>query len=488
MIKFPFIQHTSVGIHISHATIYWVEARRLADTVKIISLDQEPIDDSLGQAIQNLASRHDLSYPFVSVNIPLADITYRLVNAPEIEDETIFESWLENQYSDLMPDESHWERYLIQHHLLVLGEDSAKGFFAMVAKDTVNTLQRSFESAGLYPIHIGTGILEMAYGLILSKDFVAGTSHLLKEFENESFFATYQNGVLDELTYLDPDDNSFPPAIAGNITEEKSILQKQDSKPPSVYRVSAGQPENDLLQTESEHDRAQNFKSIPANDATSFKGEFIPNSHMVALGLSVKQLYPDLDEINFTDPDAAAQYQRQTEKKDVVHLSIGLAAVFIGILVLALSFKLFTDFRLSSVETIAGNMAGQISAVEAAADDLQSERVQATQIQELIQDRHYFAPVLDLIGRTAPENIWLSTLSAADDSKGLLVGISGYSATEIEISRFMERLEQADQVGPVLLQHSQRGSADDFLDDFEGNERQLFQFDINLRHLTNTNP
>lgn len=459
-----------------------VETHRIGDTITIKSLDQEPLDSSLEQAIQNLTSRHEFSFPYVSVNIPIDKVTCRLVNAPQIDEAEIFESWLENQYQDLIPD-GGWDEYLIRHQLLVHDEDSGKCFFAMIRYDAIERLEKLFESAGLYPVCIGTGILEMAYGLVLTEDFVSGKSHILKEFDRETLFATYQNGVLEELSFLETDDHILLSTILQDSKNKRpSFHGDKSDNSPQIYRISPGNHDKVVEESVFEPQSSQDLIMKPAEDVISFHGESIEGDHMVALGLSMKQLYRDLDDVNFVEPSKTLKYDLHKEKKEAFHLSMGLTALFIGLLVVALSFRFYADYQLSSVEVVAGNMEEQISRVETAIEDLETDRIQAIQIQQLIQDRNYFAPLLQLIGNELSKDMWLSNLFVDGHPQGRTIQLTGFSTAEYRISEFMERLENSEQILSVRLRNSERGQASYFFRDAELPDRQLFLFDINLSY------
>ena len=481
MVKLPFIQSSAVGIHITESMLYWVEASRIADSVTIHSIDEQPISGSLEQAINQLCARHSHSQPIVSVNIPFSEITYRLVNAPLVDEEDIFDSWLDDQYADMLPDGGTWDEYHICHHLLTHGEESAACLFTMATRESVSNLRSLFESNGIYPQYIGTGILEMAYGLLLTGDFVDGKSTLINDLGQDTCVSQYANGILTELTYLNSDDITSIESIVGDLSGDSLSARRQDSAGQRVYTMSSGNGPGPLLSHYTGLDLAPHIDFMPAADSISFRGESASNSHMVAMGLAMKQLYPDLDEINFVDYAEVISLEQEVEKKDLKYLSAGLASLFIGLLVLALSFMGYSQYRLSETESVANRMAGQIAAVETAADKLQSETLRAQQIQSLIQDRNYFTPLLDVLGISTPQNTWLSRveIAGAPDKR---ITILGYSTVENDISLFMDQLEQLSMISSVQLAQSTRGVASDFLDDSPGGEQSLFQFELSLRY------
>lgn len=481
MVNIPFLQSSAVGIHITQSMLYWLEARRIADSVTIRSVDEQAIGGSLEQAIDQLCSRHSLSHPFISVNIPFSELTYRLVNAPMVDEEDIFNSWLDDQYTDMLPNGASWEQYHISHHLLTHGEESAACFFAMASQDSVTKLQNIFESNELRPHFIGTGILEMAYGLLLTDDFVDGQSYAINALGHETCFTQYTNGILTELTYLDSDDTSSINSIIRDLAGDAPSARRQDIAGQTIYYISSERDSGSLVPKANASVPVSNIDVMPAAEAISFKGENVSNSHMVALGLAMKQLYPDLDEINLLDPTDVTSFQQEIEKKDLKHLFVGLTVFFTGLLIIALSFMGYSQYRLSETEAVASRMAGQIAAVESAADKLQAETSRAQQIQALIQDRNYFTPLLEVVGKSTPENAWLSRVEIAG-SPEKRIAVRGFSMVEEDISQFMEQLEQTSMVESVRLTQSTRGVASDFLEDAPGGDRSLFQFELTLQY------
>ncbi len=202
------------------------------------------------------------------------------------------------------------------------------------------------------------------------------------------------------------------------------------------------------------------FSILSANEHFQFKGEKLSSDFSVAVGLAMKQLYPDLDKLNFVEDEIPEKIKEQVEKRDAIHLACMAAATLLVLFLFAKSLHWHAGYQLEQVQQTSVQLEDKILAIENATEMLIAEREQIKQVQGLIRNRSQLAPGLHKIGKLTPENVWLEEVLVQNASASNNINVHGFSLTDLGIAKFMENLETDSGVKNVALKNAERIQSD----------------------------
>jgi len=478
--RLPFLQERAVGIHITNKAIRWLELERFGNRHKIIHTGRE---DNLGDLQTTLLKLIEQAKPelkFVSVNVDSSEVKSIIIPAPIDLDETDFKKWIENKYQDLI-EGGNSDLWIFRHQVLDIDEDQRRCYITAVLKEELEKLTAFFRQIGLRVEIVTTTHLAGAYGLFLSHAYSGDSALIIQLFEGDYSYSTYKNGVLYDRTVLKLNPSDFREIF--EEVELNVLSQISDANvsgvPKKIHILKSDFIDGNfnlsatvgLFQKEWFHN---------VDEMIFLKESGISSDFSIALGLAVKQLYPDLDSINLLEPAHELEIHNSKQKKDAI-TAVKLQAILLLFLFLsALTIRWMAGVQLDKTHQAATEIQDNIDIIESMETALISEREQFNQVQKIIGDVAQMSFFMEFIGRLASEKLWFREMTIKHDQGKNYITVKGLSVSETEISRFMGHLEQAPEVQQVVLRVSERVQADSFYSSDQYRLTPLTRFEIQL--------
>lgn len=480
--KLPFIEHIGIGLHITDEAIRWVELSRIRDQVKIRSMHTEKIEEGdVKSGLLNLIERVNPSWKYVTVNLDPGYVRQKLIEAPDAEDHEYLEIWLREQKEAMVPAGLNREDFVIGHHFTGHPEEEQQCLLLITRKEVVEERIKLLGSVGLKPSIITTGDLETGYAFIFDQEFTEGESCLIKIFEDYSSLHFYQEGVLNNIIELSNREISvseiFEEAEALLATE--GLVSDRQSK-RKLYTI--------ISETYGTAGSIGKFsgnaeKKIPTGKPLAHlkPGNNQPGSDLsVAAGMAVKQLYPALDTINFLDDQHRANIREDIQKKDA--LNTGLVSG--GCVVLLFTVLMIAQFvlgpKLNKSQQQLALLDDHLTAVTEAGEKVTDLEQRVNQARELVGERTAMAGLLELIGRSVPQRVWLNEVTINETERAGEAALHGLAYNDALVASLMERLEKEKRVSSVRLIFSEMVASEDVYDSSDIDQSSFVQFEVRM--------
>jgi len=463
-----------------------VELSRIGDNVRLGHYNCEEVKSGVEDALQNLIERQQPGNRYVAVNIDSSMVISKLISMPYFDDDhEVMQGWIYKQCTSLLENEPDSDSYIIRSSIQIVDEEHSKLYISAIKKEQVENIRDLLNEFELTPSIITDGIIDVAYPLILSDDFINGKSNILRVFEDRSILCKYNNGVLQSLTPL-----QIRNSTASELFDELNLIFSSESgslspnNPAPVYLMISQELTGFEILRDRSFGEQSNIRLLPAEEFFELGKTEISDDYSIALALAFKQLYPELDEINFLDPEIPDSLSEEIEKKDTI-IFAGLAVFLLLILLIGTyMFYFYADYKFEQTRSTAGQIEDRIIAIEQEMSELTRERERINQVRNLIRSRSLIAPGLHKIGELTPRNVWLFDIDVSNNTPSKSYRIRGYSLSDTGFSRFMENLENAGFEN-LVLRNIERIQSDQVFSVDEYRPRSLIRFEVQMLTINN---
>lgn len=479
--KIPFIEHTAIGLHMTEVAIRWVELRRIGDRIRVKNaICREVQGGDIGQTLRELVDQAAPSFRQVAVNLDSKNLKQQVIEVPYLNDEEDLWQWVEEASGQLLKKDGTGADYQIRWHMLGDPEAGQRCLFVMAPAEDIENRIELLSKSGLKPAIITSGILETGYAVMYDEKFASGPSCLLHFFEDQSAFHFYRNGLLEQI-YLMPDvDKNLNTLLDESETLLAFAPDLQQETDLPVYLFDSCHLDTGITDSED-----HNLKIHPATPLESLarKDEVLKADFAVAAGMAVKQLYPDLDGINFVDTVKVQQNKEAVEKKDAFRVAAICAAALLFFIVLVSLLRAYQSREIAELEARKLLLEDKITLVSEARSKLGRLKTHIDGVKQLLADRYPTAPTLERVGRLSPSDLWLLEwqMTAVEAGLGSInLNLIGLARSDRSVAGLLGRLETSEGITNVGLLNLEYVEADEMYPRSRTAGRQLVKFDIRM--------
>ncbi|MBO6524392.1 MAG: PilN domain-containing protein [Balneolaceae bacterium] len=460
MLKIPFIEHTGIGLEITDEVIRWVEINRFGQRLSLKSSGEivhNNSDASFLGAIEKFKEQIESDAYHLGITVPEALLDVYVEEVPYSEEESETGQWITQKEKELL--EGHkGEGQLILHHLVQLDEDNKRCIFQIVDGDLIGRYKTLLSEMDLFPLYVGTGLLESGYSQIYNPDFLKEISSVVQYLNKNGYLTVFEKGLVKNVYEIGSASKTDTDFI---LNEAHSYLQTEEASTDlalnsisiqfAVYEADIN-PENGTL-------KRQLQKAIP------FKGkkglEETPGEYLLSIGTIVRLFFPGLDAFNYAEPSEIDTGILVHDKKETMRLGVMLFAPLIIFALFTYALNKIVDYRLVESNQVMEQIGDKIEEVTEKRELLVETRDRFVEARSVLEAKEPIAFIFEQIGTHIPEDMWLMNLSVANPSEAQYqqVRVSGYSGNENSISLFLNRLEESDGVQQASLILSEKVEA-----------------------------
>jgi len=480
--KLPFIQQRGIGVHITGKSIRWIDLVRTGNSLRILTVDEEPLTDSMEESLSRLVSRVKPDYPFVSTNLRPDQVKEFVVPLPEFDDEEYQESWLHEQERIIKSSESGSDDLHISHHFWENG-DEGKCLFVVASDQAVRQRKELLDSVGLTPVCLTSGTVERTYSCLFNEEFAEGDQQLLHIGKEEAILYDLKNGILTEMIAMDHAGNSISDTIEEALTLLISGKNVRDSISTQQHGLFVSTENADKETVTSREIGGQTFNVVALQPLKSVKSKVgKPGIHFTTCaGMAVKQLYPALDSVNLLGEEEQVFVREQIQKKDSLLTGILIPGSVVLIWLLIMAVQGYHQSQLTNASEQVEQLNNKITAVANADSSLSRWVRKVEQARELVAQRTRFASLMETIGKTVPNGVWFTGMNIRNEQSQSQVKLQGLSNSENHVATLMEHLEHTDRLSDVRLVLSDRVQEKDIYKKGRYANVPLVKFEIRFR-------
>ena len=452
MLKIPFIECAYLGIEITREEVRWFEVDRLGKRMSLKSSGEflhNNGDVSFNSAIENLKEQLISDTFFVGVSIPEALMEIFIEEIPYSEEPEEVDRWISSKEKELFQDYDS-DRFLIQHHIIELDEDSKRCIFQVIDEKIVSRYKALLAQLEVYPKYINAGVFEVGYSQIYNPLFIEGVSSVLQAINQRVFLTVFEYGLIKnvyEINLNGKEDAGFLLQEADSYlqSEESSTDQALNSIPIFIsvkgieIRANDGITDRDLA------------KISPFDGKKGY--EALSNSFASTSGIIAKLVFPDLDGFNYSNQSEIEQATIFHDKKEALRLSVLLFVPLVFFTLITYAFGKVVDHRLVESNQIMNQIGDKIDDVTAKRTILLQTKDQFIEAQAILREKELKAYIFELIADHIPGEMWLAGMEMTNNNSSgdTNVGLTGFSSSDGAISSFLNKLENSDQVVRAAL-------------------------------------
>lgn len=481
--KIPFIEHIGIGLHITDYAIRWVKLSRIRSRITIEEAERIEIreNQTIGKALVELVENIHPDFEHITVNIDAAPITRLVVDMPEFDDEAEMDLWLAEAKKEAIPEGYDAEDVVVSYHIFGDPEIGQKCLLLTASKKAVQERIELLKSVGLKPLILTCGDLESRYAVMFDEDLNHLDTLYLSVFEDQASLQQLKNGLLDHY-YPFEDEVQLAEDFIGEV---ESLV---------ASRASHGAESGSQLFTSI----SRQFQNTDAQSGILELNELGPLSHLrykescldsdytIACGMAVKQLYPDIDGINFLEAGQRFEAKEQIQQKDALHLGAALGSALFLLWLLLFAVQAYLDYRISEVDETVARVQDKATLVSEARDRVLELEKQVIGARELIGRRTNASLIIGETGKAFPKGTWLTELvieNQSESGKIFDVRLNGYAENEALITVLLEKLESKKYRKQLRLVYSGQVNFRDVYETSRYKNRPVVYFEIRMQHV-----
>lgn len=481
--RLPFIDRIAVGLHLTETSIVWAELHSRAGRIVRLHSASEAIGEGEGAAVAlaRLVERLDPGVRAVVTHLDPLHVRHVRLRGPAFDDEETRSAWVRAQVQQELPAGTGLNDFVIREGRREMGEDHTACLVALARVAAVEARCALLQEAGVQPVAVGSVDAVAGHVLAFDASFAEGHSAVLISRAGEAVLAGYVEGRLQAVLPLT--GGAGEPDVLGR--EVVALLfGSEDSGMP-------GRPDRLFVLGEQQETVASWLqKQVPdglpvlAGPVTIGARERIsvPASHLLPAALAMRQLFPALEGVDFLDGTAMASWRQEVEKRDALRCLLIAGGLAAFLLVVVTAASAWIGWRQAQASEALAQMAGQVAEVEAARVDLARLEQDVEQAERLVLERTNRAGLLELVGRTAPEQLWLESINVSTPERGdLRVMLSGVAFDERHVAAYLKRLEKGAAAHRVRLVYSESVPARTLYRQLDVRERVLTRFEVALQ-------
>jgi Tfp pilus assembly PilM family ATPase/Tfp pilus assembly protein PilN len=461
----------STGLDISADAIRAVVLQKFFNRLRLVKFGEEklaspkPSGEEIIAAIRRLFERLRITNKDVAIHLGGLGVRYLLLDAPLLSPAELSD-WIRRRCAERLPKTANVAQLIFSYHVL---QQTDNGLKLMVCYCQPRILQEKLqwaEAAGLQPIMVGAGELDLlhafAFGAedVLRKNLLfidsrAHTTALLVTANGNpvlyrectaSTFALLKSEIQKVLSSGQTDDQKPIDKII--LAGDSTTLEAVRAILPAEINANVGQPLSSLLRD----------------------GQTLWPQYSLAAGLALKPYFPSLNNINLLPVEKRSRLKQQHEKKRALRLILAGGALTLLCLAGVSVLKIILANKLETSEEQIFALASQLSAHA----QLQKEQSQLQQalvdVQRLVTQRSQYASMLEEISRAMPEGVWLheiaiasndSTIESGKNVRRNQVQLRGWAFDEGRVAALLAQLENSPQVSDVRLLSTTRLAAEE---------------------------
>lgn len=449
----PLIDRVGVGVHVGADAVRLVALRRrlgrlhafVAEEPRRRSGGEErPLEEVLGALRAKAPSR------FVVTALPLRAVRCAVLEVPDYEDHEDRQAWAASQAEKLAgggPTGST-ERSVVRFGLFgaerpedatgAVYSDAEVRYFAVVAvarEDAVDRQATSFAQTGFEIERVASGVVELASLLAegggaarmrvreggRSVGLIAQSGRPIRVVDGQERGASAYDAptlapiqAADSVPMLEQSEERarggkgvpVDEPIVGRAVylEAQTVEGEQAPETGAVYEPYAG-------------DGSEG--GVPLRPLASVLGEDAPTvPFSTAAALAYEALYPGLALVDFLDETARSRVAQAREKERGQRSVLAIAAALLVVLLVLSGAQVLVGTLAARTEEVLAAQAGTTARLDREERRVEALRRDLETAREAERGRTSKAPVLEALGRAAPEGVVLTELVVEDASDG----------------------------------------------------------------------
>ncbi len=457
--------NSSIGLDIGDESVRIVELDKFSKRIRLLKFGEERIEpnDSTRQqaieAIKRLFHRLRIEEKEVVIHLGGVGVRHMLLEAPVLS-QTELGEWVRRQCGERLPKNGGLSQFLFSYHVTRQNSDGTK---LMVSYCQPHVLQEKLglvEEAGLRPIMVGAGRMDLANAFALDyEDLFAKTFLFVEANQCGAAFLVCADG--SPVSYREVDWRTDGNLRSHDEDELRRVITS------AIESVKNGYTRFDkaiFVGENAEHGVAQSV--LPSDTAIETgkplqalckNGNALPSQYSLAAGLALKRYFPLLNTIDLLPADKKQLAEQQLEKKRALRfILIPGAMIFFILLVLNVLKFVFTD-KLSASQEETAVLQSQLFDVE----QLQAQQAKLqsalADMQRLVTQRSNAAELLEEISRLMSEGVWLQEIAATPVDTARMseeknrVQLRGWAFDEGKVAMLLEQLESSARFSEVRL-------------------------------------
>ncbi len=483
--KIPYIQKIGIGLHITDDAIRWVQLSRIGSRITIKEAEYLEIGNrTTAEVLTELIEKIQPRFRHVAVNMDFARINRLVIDVPELEDDHKIDRWIAEAEKEVIPEGYSPDRIAVTHHIFGDTETGLKCLLLSVPVQVLEERMNLIKSAGLEPIIITEGGFESRYAVMFDEAFNHSNTLFLSVFEDQACLQQLKDGLLEQYYPFTED----VPTIEDGIQEVESLVVSQSSldleATPELFLSGSRKfrdpiAESDILE----------IKKPKTLGHLVFQGSCLAPDYAIACGMAVKQLYPDIDALNFLQEAEVTAAGDEIQKRDTLSMGMALGMFLLVVGMSVFWIQMYLDFRIDEVNGKVEQVEDKVALVSEARSRVVNLKKQVVGARELIRGRTNTAVIIEEAGRALPKGTWLTELmitNRSDTAKTFDVRMNGYAENEALITAVLEKLESKSHWKQVRLYFSEQMDFNDVYDTGRYRNRALVYFDIRMQQKINT--
>ncbi len=476
-LKVPFATRTLLGITIGDDEVICTELVCFGTTLTHARIQREFIDDhDVEGALKRLADTVKPTHAYVAGALDPQHVRYQLAEGPVFDEWSSFAAWLEAEASHLLPLGARLDDFETRYRILEATEIGTWCLIALVHREAAHARHTLLVEAGFAPVLLGC--LDAEAAALLAVEAESPQVITLSVHPTHAALGVSQQGSLKKLIALASGTDDLEALCA----EVQSYLLSLDSIPTSAPVVVAGHQAAAVVQCL----RRNAGKTFPIRESTlslavSDASLTVPPDALPSAALALGLLHGTDPSLNFLPPSETQARKQHLERADAMRLLVMVG----GMLFLCVLFLFGTGNYIASKKAASDaalrTVSGQIAEIEAAQENLAQWKRDVAQAERLVVERTHAAAVLTVVGRVAPEGVWLSgiTLENTDNAPGThRLTLQGAAVDEPSMATYLDRLEQASFIRNVRLLYSERIAANRLLMQAAQGSRPVIRFEM----------
>jgi Tfp pilus assembly protein PilN len=481
----------SVGLDIGTESIRVIVLNRFFKRMTLSRFGEEAIashsssGNGVIHAIQNLYQRLRIQNREVVVHIGGGSIRHTFLEAPLLSPNEL-KRWVREQILKQLPVSVKASQLIVTYHILNQHDQGFRLLVGTCQRHVIEKKIQMLEKAGLKPIAIGLGSLDLVLAFALQdRTFFREAVLIIEADQRRNSLILTENG--SPVFY----QNLELPQLSGS--KDLNAVKQQVTEIISAYRLK-GETEIQKIILVGAHATEEIWNNLSSLKILIELGvplrgmgkQELSSEYAVASGLALKKYYPLLNMLNFLPETNQHAIRQENEKRFVCRLILGLGSVILLAMLILNITKVILFDRLETSEAQLLVLNEKILAVEQAKKDQKRMARALNEMQKLVVNRSRYAELMDEVARILPKKVWLGELvcdpfQSADTpkkQKSADVLINGWAFDEIHIADFLSGLEKSTFFRDTKLLSTKLLSANDVWKRTKLRKVPLIQFHI----------
>ena len=463
----------AVGLDIDTESVRVVVLNRFFKRITLFKFGKESIDgdsssgNAIVQAIQRLYQRLHIRNREVVVHIGGGSVRHTFLESPLLSSAELTQ-WVREQILKQLPVSVKSSQLVITYHILNQHEQGFRLLVGTCQRHVIEKRIRLIEEAGLKPIAIGLGSLDLILAFALQD----------RTFFNEAVLFVEADQDRNSLILTENGSPVFYQNMESHLSGSRSVhaVKQQVTEFLSAYRqkgetklqkiILVGMHAKEEMQDGLASLQSRVDLGVPLRDMGK---QELPSEYAVASGLALKKYYPLLNTLDFLLKENKQAIHQENEKRFAQRLILGLGFIVLAaMLILNITKAVLLD-RLENSEAQLLALNEKILTVEQAKKDQKIMVNALSEMQKLVVRRSRYAELMDEVALILPKKVWLGELVCdplqsvgnKKKQKSADVLISGWAFDEIRIADFLAGLEKSPFFKNARLLTTERLSANE---------------------------